>query len=181
MSPRMNEQQLIDRLAELPREISPGRDPWPEISARMDQSGPATGSSRSGYRRWYGAAAASVVLAFAASLLLKPAWETSPSPDALAAGPPPGLRDAIDAEYMAAFREYTRVDSSRENLTPGTIEKIEMSWTELQVVETALVAALEENPGDHFLNERMRELRARQLGFLKQLVMLERSNRRLTI
>ena len=200
MSPRMNEQQLLDRLAELPREISPGRDPWPEISARMEDAGPTEGSTRRRHSGWYLAAAASVVLAFAASLLMKPVWEAGPfpagtpdgsSPSMAMSGPvsdggpmvgsPPALLDRIDAEYVAAFREYTRVDGSHENLAPQTIEKIEMGWTELRVVETALVAALEENPGDRFLNERMLELRARQLGFLKQLVMLDRNNRRLTI
>ena len=199
MSPRMNEQQLLDRLADLPREISPGRDPWPEISARMEHAGPTEESTRRGHSGWYLAAAASVVLAFAASLLLKPVWEAGPFPAGTrdagspsmvmdesmsgdpVVGPPPGLLNTIDAEYVAAFREYARVGGSRENLAPQTIEKIEMGWTELQVVETALVAALEENPGDHFLNERMLELRARQLGFLKQLVMLDRNNRRLTI
>ncbi len=199
MSPRMNEQQLLDRLAELPREISPGRDPWPEISTRMEHAGTTEGSTRSGHSGWYLAAAASVVLAFAVSLLLKPVWEAGPFPDGKPdagspsmamdgsvsdgpmVGPPPGLLETIDAEYVAAFREYTRVGGSRENLAQQTIEKIEMGWTEMQVVESALVAALEENPGDHFLNERMLELRARQLGFLKQLVMLDRNNRRLTI
>lgn len=199
MSPSMNEQQLLDRLAKLPREISPGRDPWPEISTRMEHAGPTAGSTRRGHSGWYMAAAASVVLAFAASLLLKPVWDAGSHPagtldtnnpsmamgepvsNGSMAGPPPGLLNAIDAEYVAAFREYTRVGDSRENLAPQTIEKIEMGWTELQVVETALVAALEENPGDRFLNERMLELRARQLGFLKQLVMLDRTNRRLTI
>ncbi len=177
MSPSMNEQQLLDRLAELPREISPGRDPWPEISTRMEHAGPTAGSTRRGHSGWYMAAAASVVLAFAASLLLKPVWDAGPHP----AGPPPGLLNAIDAEYVAAFREYSRVGGSRENLAPQTIEKIEMGWTDLQVVETALVTALEENPGDRFLSKRMLELRVRQLGFLKQLVMLDRNNRRLTI
>jgi len=199
MSPRMNEQQLLDRLAELPREISPGRDPWPEISARMENAGPSEGSTLRRHNGWYLAAAASVVLAFAASLLMKPVWEAGPLPagtpdgsspsmamngpvsDGPLMGAPPALLARIDAEYVAAFREYTRVGGSHEHLAPQTIEKIEMGWTELQVVEIALVAALEENPGDRFLNERMLELRARQLGFLKQLVMLDRNNRRLTI
>jgi hypothetical protein len=61
------------------------------------------------------------------------------------------------------------------------VEKIERTWADLRITETALTGALEENPGDLFLNERMLELRARQLGFLKQLVTLDRNNRRLTI
>jgi hypothetical protein len=56
-----------------------------------------------------------------------------------------------------------------------------MGWADLRTTEAALMAALEENPNNRFLNERMLELRARQLGFLKQLVSLDRKNRRLTI
>jgi hypothetical protein len=56
-----------------------------------------------------------------------------------------------------------------------------MGWTDLRVTETALAVALEENPDDQFLNERMLELRARQLSFLKQLITLDRNNRRMTI
>jgi hypothetical protein len=93
----------------------------------------------------------------------------------------PGLLDAIDAEYLAAFREFINVGDSRDSLAPQTVEKIEMGWADLRVTETALVAALEENPENLFLNERMLELRARQLGFLKQLITLDRNNRRMTI
>jgi hypothetical protein len=58
---------------------------------------------------------------------------------------------------------------------------IESDWAELTLTENFLVAALEENPGDRFLNDRMLELRARQLGFLKQLARLDKNSRRMTI
>jgi hypothetical protein len=44
-----------------------------------------------------------------------------------------------------------------------------------------LAAALEANPNDPFLNDRMLELRARQLGFLQRLATIDLENRRLTI
>ena len=183
----MNEKELLNRLAKLPREISPDRDPWPEISARMERSG-APASSAPGW--WLKAAAASVVLVFSAGLLLKPLWNTVPSHDSVAVsshdGPSeftgtPGLLDTMDAEYLAAFREFNNIGGSRGNLAPETVEKIEMGWADLRVTETALAVALEENPGNLFLNERMLELRTRQLGFLKQLITLDRNNRRMTI
>jgi hypothetical protein len=193
----MNEKELLNRLAELPRERRPDRDPWPEISARMERSGPAAGSIYSARNWMFRAAAASVVLVIAAGLLLKPIWDTGPSsPDRLPSRDQvaatdhdlpattvaaPGLLDAIDAEYLAAFREFINVGDSRDSLAPQTVEKIEMGWADLRVTETALVAALEENPENLFLNERMLELRARQLGFLKQLITLDRNNRRMTI
>jgi len=175
MSPNMNEKELLSRLAELPREISPGRDPWPEISARMENT--ETGSSHSAPGWLFKAAAASVVLVFAAGLLFKPMWNTGPAEIAGA----PSMLDTIDAEYLAAFQEFNNIGGSRGNLAPQTIEKIEMGWADLRVTETALAVALEENPGDVFLNERMIELRTRQLGFLKQLITLDRNNRRMTI
>jgi len=177
MSTSMNEKELLNRLAELPREMSPGRDPWPEISARIEGSSTPAGSTHSAPGWLFKAVAASVVLAFTAGFLLKPLWNTGP---AEVAGTP-GLLDTIDAEYLAAFHEFNNIGGSRGNLAPQTIEKIEMGWTDLRVTETALATALEENPGDLFLNERMLELRARQLSFLKQLITLDRNNRRMTI
>ncbi|MDH3924947.1 MAG: hypothetical protein OET41_10080, partial [Xanthomonadales bacterium] len=92
-----------------------------------------------------------------------------------------GILYAVDAEYQAAFREFISVSDSQSGLNAQTVEKLESTWADLRVAETALVAALQENPGDSFLNQRMLELRARQLGFLKQLVTLDRNNRRFTI
>jgi hypothetical protein len=173
----MNEKELLNRLAKLPREISPGRDPWPEISARLESSGATIGTRYSTPGWWFKAAAASVVLVFSAGLLLKPLWNTGPSEITGT----PGLLDTMDAEYLAAFREFNNIGGSRGNMAPETVEKIEMGWADLRVTETALAVALEENPGDLFLNERMLELRTRQLGFLKQLITLDRNNRRMTI
>ena len=193
----MNEKELLNRLAKLPREISPGRDPWPDISARLKSFGAPAGSPYSAPGWLFKAAAASVVLVFAAGLLLKPLWNTntgsshSPSPHGSVTasnhnGPAeitgaPGLMDTIDAEYLAAFQELTNTGGSHGNLAPQTVAKIEMGWADLRVTETALAFALKENPGDVFLNERMLELRTRQLGFLKQLITLDRNNRRMTI
>jgi hypothetical protein len=173
----MNEKELLNRLAKLPREISPGRDPWPEISARLERAGATIGTRYSTPGWWFKAAAASVVLVFSAGLLLKPLWNTGPTEITGA----PGLLDTMDAEYLAAFREFNNIGGSRGNMAPETVEKIEMGWADLRLTETALAIALEENPGDMFLNERMLELRTRQLGFLKQLITLDRNNRRMTI
>ncbi|MFC1688535.1 hypothetical protein ACFL07_02620 [Pseudomonadota bacterium] len=183
----MKEQDLLKHLAELPREISPASDPWPRIAARIDQSLPGRGSDARPQRRIWLAAAASLVLAVFAGLLLKPALNEGPMPsgqadDLLADnGPPPGAVYAVDVEYQAAFREFISIGDSQRGLNAQTMEKLESTWTDLRVTETALAEALQMNPGDPFLNERMLELRARQLGFLKQLVALDRNNRRLTI
>lgn len=187
MNKRMNEQELSERLATLPREISPGRDPWPEIAARITPSGRSQPYARAW---WIRAVAATAVLAVAAGLLFSAQWNKAPGPGQDShpqtvenggnhAGLP-GLLAGSEAEYLAAFREFIPLGHSRTVLPTQIVEKIEMSWTELTNTETALAAAMDKHPNDPFLNDRMRELRARQLGFLKQLAMLDSSNRRMT-
>lgn len=198
MSPKMSEKELLSRLAELPREISPGRDPWPGIISAIENMPAGSGATKSRASWWFMAAAASVMLAISAGLVMKPLYEENAvSTDSLASGDPvtsvvdqvnvyqnspaPGMFNIVDAEYVAAFREFINAGDSHAGLAPQTVEKIEMGWADLRVTEKALAAALEQHPNDLFLNERMLELRARQLGFLKQLVSLDRNNRRLTI
>jgi hypothetical protein len=85
------------------------------------------------------------------------------------------------AEYQAAFREFLPVGEARSALSPVTVTTIENTWSALVQAERALQAALDENPGSRFLNQKMLELRSRQLGFLRQLAVLDHSNRRLSI
>lgn len=191
MSNSMSEQELSGRLAQLPREISPARDPWPEISASIGQSGQTAWQGRSARGRWIQAIAACAVIALVAGLLFGPQWSQSPvsghDSTQLAADYDvgqsgfPGVLAATEVEYLAAFREFMPLGHSRASLPALTVEKIELGWADLLNTETALAAALEEHPNDPFLNDRMLELRARQLGFLKQLATLDSSNRRMTI
>jgi hypothetical protein len=193
----MNEKELLARLAELPREKAPSRDPWPAISAAMETRSNERRVAKTGSSWWPTAAAAAVVLALAAGILLRPGLDnmnpvrgepvasvSETAPNAAVAQPNArvsGMLDSLDAEYTAAFREFIGAGESRDVLAQQTVDKIEMGWADMRVAEEQLSAALEQNPGDLFLSERMMELRARQLGFLKQLVSLERNNRRLTI
>jgi len=191
MSSRINETELLKRMAELPRDISPGKDPWPQIFARIEPHQAAGASWRSS-RHWMLGVAASAVLAVVAGLMFGPAWIEDPhsqqnpadwtvADEAAGIGGYSGVVAASEMEYRAAFREFIAVGDSRSNLPALTIEKIETGWADLQTTETALAAALEADPEDPFLNGRMLELRARQLGFLKQLATLDHSNRRMTI
>lgn len=184
----MNERELLNRLAELPREISPPRDPWDRIAARLDRRESATdggaGRAAGWLRAWpVRAVAAVAVVAVAVSLLpgpeSAPPRAASPEP-VIATFAPPQLLGS-EAEYQAAFREFIAVGDSRERIPAQTVEMIETGWADLRHVEAALADALAQNPNDPFLNRRMLELRARQLGFLRQLAALDHSNRRLTI
>jgi hypothetical protein len=193
MTQGIGEQELLRRIAELPREIRPGRDPWPEISARIAVS--AVPSARvARLPRWsLMGAAASVALALAAGWLLVSERAAAPvapgSPSELAqTGVSPeavsGLRASLkasEAEYRAAFREFIPVGSARPNLSPQTVAVIETGWAEMWQTETELTAALAMRPNDPFLNDRLLQLRARQLGFLQRLATLDLNDRRMTI
>lgn len=197
MKSKMDERELLKRLDELPRELEPENDPWDRIAARLDE-GQAPKSYRSASRpgrfamsRWVPAAvAATVVLALVLNWVPEtptPTPADAPQPRQAADAPVPGLAPitaglaGAEAEYFAAFREFKPLGESRDRLAAPTLDKIETGWSELQRVETALEQALAENPNDPFLNRRMLELRARQLGFLRQLAALDHSNWRLTI
>ena len=198
MTERIGDRELLRRIAELPREMQPGRDPWPEISARI--AAPAAQSDRGAQlRRWSASrwslmgAAASMVLALAVGWLLlsdKAAAPVAPgSPvdfaeTGVSAAAVTGLRATLaasEAEYRAAFREFIPVGSARANLSPRTVAVIESGWAEMRQTEDELAAALAMRPNDPFLNDRLLELRARQLGFLQRLATLDLDNRRMTI
>lgn len=195
MKPKINERELLKRLEELPRELEPDNDPWPQVSARLDalaEHEPLRSSSRRGrlaLRRWAPAAlAATVVLALVFNWMPEspttdrtpPSVQTAKTPVPNLAPIPAGLVGA-EVEYLAAFREFKPLGDSRDRLEAPTLDKIENGWSELQRVVSALEVALADNPNDPFLNRKMLELRARQLGFLRQLAALDHSNWRLTI
>lgn len=192
MKPNMKERDLLKKISELPREMMPAHDPWPQIANRLDEpeSGGGQEPAGNGTRRWgwpMRAVAALAVLAIAVTLLTGPdrVSEQAVSSQAEYAVAVPAALPAVlagsEAEYQAAFREFVAVGDSRDRLPVQTVEKIETGWAELLRVENALADALALNPTDPFLNRRMLELRSRQLSFLRQLAALDQSNRRLTI
>lgn len=187
MTSGINEKELLGRIAELPREIEPGHDVWPQISARISATAPESAVPARN-RRWIPrAAAAAVVMAVAAGWLFFMNDASTPieSPQLADERQLPGrfalLMEGNEAEYQAAFREFVAIGESRERLEPLVVEQIESSWADMLRTENELSSALELNPNDPFLNMRMLELRERQLGFLRQIASLERKNRRLTI
>jgi hypothetical protein len=193
MSNRIDEQELLRRMAELPREMQPRNDPWAAISARLEpRGGGRVADTRA--RSWVlRAVAATVVLAVTAGILLGPRLSERPVPAPATSvahsqadvsrqvNRLPAALAGSEAEYRAAFREFIAVGQARSNLSPQTIATIETGWADLREAESALAAALALDPDDRFLNRRLLELRARQLGFLQQLASLDQSNRRLMI
>jgi hypothetical protein len=193
MNNRMEENELLRRIADLPREIQPRNDPWTAISARLETRGTPRSAPARARSRGLWAAAATVVLALVGGILVGPRLAGQLGPGAVTpiTVTQPGVNQpgyrlpatlaASEAEYGAAFREFIPVGQARSSLSAQTVATIETGWADLREVESALAAALALNPDDRFLNRRMQELRARQLGFLQQLASLDQSNRRLTI
>jgi hypothetical protein len=181
MKRTMTEKELLDRIAGLPRAFGPERDAWPSIQAHIERSGAA--ADRTPRRpRWLASAAVAAGLAVVAAFWVADRISTrapsAPQHFADSAGPATGPLPLSEVEYLAAFREYIGIGSARGRLSSGTIETIEMGWTDLLQAELALAKAIEADPDNRFLNERLRELRGRQLDFLRQLATLDRNNRR---
>lgn len=179
MNARPTEQELLNRIARLPRAVRPPRDPWLDIAARLDE--PALAENPVPYPGWaLRAVAALAVAALALGVVFSGPDRATPALEAQAAAAPPMIVGS-EAEYLAAFREFLPLGEARAALSVDTVTTIENSWSALVQAERALQAALDEQPGNRFLNQKMLELRSRQLGFLRQLAVLDHSNRRLSI
>lgn len=181
----MTEAELIRQLGELPRRVEPRNDPWPQIAARITRH-PV---SRSRFTSPWLSLAAGVALAFAIGVFAGKNWQSTPAA-ALAGGELANIEHAstlegvlfgVEREYQAAFSEFTTIGQSATNLKPATLESIEHDWQAMLDAEAALTTALEQYPNNPWLNQRMLELRDRQLGMLKQLAGLDRTSRRTEI
>lgn len=188
MSSGMNEKELLRQLGELPRKIQPENDPWLGISSRLDELD-RKAESKFRFSAWpLNAVAAMAVAAVAAVLIFNNEVQVPAqlavegvAHDAAAVPVQPRFMLTSEVEYLVAFREFIPVGESRNDLPVKAVETIESGWADMLQAENALSTALSQNPDNPFLNQKMLELRARQLTFLRQLAVLDHSNRRLTI
>lgn len=187
----LSEQELLERLGALPREITPERDVWPAIAQRMERQDTPCPQQPSS-RWWKQAVAASVAVVLVAGVLI--GRQLGPTPEVAQSGADPanraqavwvgGLTGALTAseiQYRAAFREFISVGESRDNLPQQTVDNLLASWADLSAAETALTNALRDNPGNPFLSAKLLELRSWQLDFLRQIAALDHHSRRTTI
>lgn len=184
----MNDQIKTDRelhgaIKELPLAIKPKRDLWPSIAARL--AAPAEAGARRDARPAlrHQALAASVAIAFVAGLMFGRQMGNGGPAESLAMTPDPVMQAVLAAserEYQAAFREFIPVGASAPLLESEAVQNIEGSWADLQQAEAALLAALHEYPENTYLNQKLLDLRAQQLGFMKQLATLDHFSRRKT-
>ncbi len=181
-NPITNDEELRTALHDLPVSMRPGRDLWPGIARRIAAREPRHQAS-SGPMWRHQAIAASVAIAFVAGLMFgqqmggaeRPPGEASPGNLVMQA-----TLEATEREYQAAFREFITVGAARTLLETQAVENIDNSWAELQQAASALLAALRNYPENTYLNQKLLDLRAQQLGFMQQMAMLDQFSRRKT-
>jgi hypothetical protein len=182
-NPIKTDEQLVESFRELPGSISPGKDLWPGIFARLGPGGSVARKDASRPSWFNQAVAASVATAFIAGLMFGKQLGDgeSPQPDARSLDlVMQATLEASEREYQAAFREFIPVGSTNVMLASQDVENIENSWAEMQQAEAALLAALHDYPENFYLNQKLLELRAQQLGFMRQLATLDQFSRRNT-
>lgn len=177
------EQELVRDIKSLPGAISPRRDLWPGIEARLEPRAAEAPQSRFSWRRH--AIAASVLAAFTVGILLgRQAPDVAPIEDGMANNLPAvavqGVLAASEREYQAAFQAFTPVGMDPNWMDTQAVQGLETTWDELQEAEGALLDALAEHPDNRFLSEKLMDLRAQQLEFMRQMHMLDQNSRRNT-
>lgn len=179
----MKESELQSAIGSLPRSIKPQRDLWPGISERLGNA------EKAGERPYQvpfwrkPAMAAAVLLALTGGIFIGRGMDTQPtdqSVQSMLEFALIGTVEATEREYQAAFRELVPLDYSGLRLEGEEPDALRGSWEDLLQTETSLLAALQQYPSNIYLNEKLLDLRAQQLQFVKQLAMLEQNNWRRT-
>lgn len=161
-------ERLLAALAELPRELEPERDLWPEIAARTLARRPARPY------RWLAAGLAAGAL-IALGALRWAEWGAAP-PEVTAARPTPSAPSALahfsetDAE-LARIREELRLEVGRLSaaLPPATRELVFANLATIDRAIEEIEAALAERPGDAALARTYIGYRQRQIDLLRRV------------
>ncbi|MEJ2513658.1 MAG: hypothetical protein P8080_01175 [Gammaproteobacteria bacterium] len=165
---------ILDRARELPRQLPPSRDLWPEIRARIEE--PARPPARR--TSWFPAAlAASVVVAVALVALLRTSGPSAP-PEAMTAGrlpPPPipasfGPSATLGAHYQAARASLAGdLEQRLEALPPDSREVVARNLAAIHSAVAEINAALENDPGNVFLQQLLMDAYHDELAVLADL------------
>lgn len=179
----MRETELQAAIESLPRSIKPSRDLWPAIEARIE-SGAERSYLRRTARTWqWPAMAAGVMLALATGILIgrgMDAGQAEPAEYPVAQYAMAGGVQTAEREYQAAFRELVPLDYSGLSLDTEDPDALRKSWEDMLQAEAMLLSALQQYPDNIYLNEKLLDLRSRQLQFVKQLALLEQNDWRRT-
>ena len=180
--------RLDARLSELPLEVAPGRDLWPDIAARIDERAPPVAPAT---RRaaWLWQAAAAVVLVAGSSLLTASLLDRSVLQQQSAVPPVPanahatvvmpaafGPAGQLDPEYVATRRQLTQVLDQRVAALPTSARaKLEFNLGEMRRAADEINAALAEQPGDPLLEELLLKTYQDELAMLSNVSQLTNS------
>ena len=179
----MRESELQNAIGSLPRSMQPPRDLWPGINAQLERIEREGGTQHKAPFWRAPALAAAVLLALAAGIYIGRGLDTGVAEqmtETVQEAALIGTVQATELEYQAAFRELVQLDYSGLRLEGAEPDALRSSWEALLQAEAALLAALQEYPSDVYLNERLMDLRAQQLQFVKQLALLEQNDWRRT-
>jgi hypothetical protein len=193
MNQSQTEQEMLRKIALLPRELAPVNDPWPKISARISAISrdpvpiPAPGQTH----LWPFAVAATALILVATALILGQPWNSSSpwnssvsapdAPEVAQRYPAAAASAASEAEYQAAFREFMTSGATHAAPLQPSMEAFGAGWSALRQAEVELQVALNQEPDSQFLNSHMQALRARQLELLQQISAADMAARRDTI
>ncbi len=180
MNQSHTEQEMLRKIALLPRELAPVNDPWPKISARISTLSRDRVSTRGqATRLWPFAVAATALLLVAMALIVGQPRDSSlprnlssdypATPELAQQYPAAGTSAASEAEYQAAFREFMTSGAAHALPVQPSTEAFGAGWSALRQAEVELQVALNQEPDNQFLNSHMQALRARQLELLQQI------------
>ncbi|MCX7053689.1 MAG: hypothetical protein NTU56_05695 [Proteobacteria bacterium] len=184
--------RLDARLRELPLEVAPGRDLWPDVVARIDERAASVAPAT---RRpaWLWQAAAAVVLVAGSSLLTASLLDRSrpvkqsavpatlantmaASDTAVAMPAAFGPAGHLDPEYVAARIQLTQMlDRRIAALPPSARAKLEFNLGEMRRAADEINAALAEQPGDPLLEELLLKTYQDELAVLSNVSQLTNS------
>ena len=184
--------RLDARLGELPLEVAPRRDLWPDIAARIEERAqPVAATTRS--PAWLWQVAAAVVLVAGSSLLTAslldrnvlvqqsavPAVQANAhaaSDGAVVMPAAFGPAGQLDPEYVAARRQLTQVLDQRVAALPTSARaKLEFNLGEMRRAADEINAALAEQPGDPLLEELLLKTYQDELAMLSNISQLTSS------
>lgn len=167
---------LLAAAAELPREVQPERDLWPDIAARVASPSRAP-SGRRPVLRWGALAAAAVVLvgltAVITARLVRPG--AGPVGAGLRAGGGASVAPASLAGLGGAFAEYERAAQAlraaladrRGQISPATLRDVEDNLRIIDGAIASLRAALAESPDNPELSTLLAATYRQQIDLLK--------------
>lgn len=169
--------EVLDGAANLPRSITPPRNLWPGIAARLPERGSQQNRGRPAWARWAPLAAAAVLLVVVTAVLT---LRFAPRPAATAAAPP---LPTVAAQEFAADREYALaaadleqlVEEGRDQLAPATIQALERSLALIDAAIDEARAALAADPANADVRALLWGAHRQKLDLLERVVRLTRS------